>query len=277
MPAGQLTYVFRSHKKLGGEFGRIAREISAKARGLEEPPLGAVEDAVHDGRVLIKRLRALLWFAKPILPKSVRLRAKERLRKSSGLLSGQRDFAVARETLKALDSDQTKYQGKPGLTKIIGKAGGPEMSIKKQRETLKKAMILLRRCAENVGRNVRSYGQWPSPNERVTEALHNMKNARAKAWSSKKDRDFHQWRKMAKRFFYLLELTSPDPDFHLEKATSQADQLQDILGQHHDVAVLEATITERKTDSAGNAELLKLLRERKAHLAKMAHRLRVRI
>jgi hypothetical protein len=67
MASPPLPYTFRPHEKLSHGFVRVLRAISIRARGLTRRSRQPTDESIHEGRLLIKRLRALLWFARPAL------------------------------------------------------------------------------------------------------------------------------------------------------------------------------------------------------------------
>src|ERR1700677_3197456 len=77
--------------------GEMARELQALHTAIKPHPSG---DSLHACRTLIKRLRALAWFAKPALPTLTQAMAKKYLREAAGLLAPERDAAVIRAVLQ---------------------------------------------------------------------------------------------------------------------------------------------------------------------------------
>jgi CHAD domain-containing protein len=273
MSTAPLTYTFQPHKKLSREFVRITREISSRADSLSQRRRDPVEDAVHDGRVLMKRLRALLWFAKPALSPSALERVKAQLRKGSGLLADQRDTAVTRKTLLKLEKKESTTQGKADLAQLKRDMVGAEPSAKEQWQALGKAMAILSECVGLIKRAGRSKTEWSSPKKRVKKAFRATEGAKKKARLTKSDTDFHEWRKKAKRLFYLLELTSADPGRQEKRILKRADKLQDTLGDYHDAAMVEDRIRGKHFSHSSANRVLKLLRRRKTNLRKKARKI----
>jgi CHAD domain-containing protein len=274
MSIAPLNYAFRSHEKIRDGIVRILAGISLRAANLSERSHGSVEVVVHEGRVLMKRLRALLWFARPVLTPSTHREAKACLRRASGLLAAQRDLAVTRGTLKKLAK---KRSGKCDwflVTEIIRKVAGDdgEASEKEQRRTLRKAMGIVRRTISDVTRNAKSRIAWAPPEKRMGKAFHAVKKAAKKARRTGSDTDFHTWRKKAKRLFYLLELTEPKPGRHRTRLLKRTDKLQDKLGEYHDAFMVEDRIRRKRLPPSAAKRVLHLLAKRKARLEKEARK-----
>src|SRR5471032_1847617 len=88
------------HKKSADSFARILRRIAAHARSLSGDGRFSAEEVIHEVRLLIKRVRALLWFARPSLARTIEAEARTQLRKASELLAGQRDIKAAQTTFE---------------------------------------------------------------------------------------------------------------------------------------------------------------------------------
>src|SRR5471032_2534295 len=108
MPPRPLTYVLPPREKTSRGFVRVLRAISVRAQGLERRSREPVADSIHELRLLIKRARALLWFARPVLDKSAYARARTRLRRAAQILAGQRDRAATQSTLEELTRKAAK-------------------------------------------------------------------------------------------------------------------------------------------------------------------------
>jgi CHAD domain-containing protein len=91
------------------------------------------------------------------------------------------------------------------------------------------------------------------------------------AWAEPTDTAMHEWRKRVKYHWYhvrLLEEINPEMMLPREQA---ADELGDLLGDHHDLAVLEARLAEVELGPGTDMEAFRgLLRQRKAELAEAA-------
>ncbi len=63
----RVHFVFDSHKEMRGEVTRILGQISDRANFLARKSQVPGDGEVHEVRLLIKRLRARLWFSRPAL------------------------------------------------------------------------------------------------------------------------------------------------------------------------------------------------------------------
>jgi len=275
-----LSYALHSDEKISHGFFRVLGELCAHAEALAAPRQ-PMTNSIHDGRVLIKRTRALLWFARPALDKVAYTQAKGELRRAAQLLSSQRDIEVTQTTLKTLAQKSSQRNKKAALhatlkvvdTKLPRSAREREWS----RSNLQSALKAIGRVATLVKRSTAKTAKWPSASKRVKKAFHATRQAEKRAVQSKKDVDFHTWRKKAKRLFYELELTRTEEAKHKRRAVEVADKLQEKLGAQQDCVVVEERIRTTPPPSIKAPVVKKILRKRKKQLRKKSRKIARRL
>jgi CHAD domain-containing protein len=273
MPTPSMTCAFGAHEKTKKGFARMLGEIAALGQVLARPSREPVGELIHDGRVLIKRARALLWFARPALSPAAHTRARARLRKAAGFMAEQRDFMVTQATLEDLASKAAPdSRDRAALEEIIQHLLrlSPEEPEKKLRQSLRKAMGILHKSANDLKRSAARGDGWPSPCNRVEKALRGLRRAGKRARMTDSDIDFHEWRKKAKRLFYLLELAEAGLGRRMARARKRVEKLQDTLGAYHDGVVVEDRLLRMVPLSIAARRVLRLLKRRKARLRKKA-------
>jgi CHAD domain-containing protein len=281
MPLPPLTYAFQPKEEIREGFVRMLGEITKRARALARLSSGPMEEPIHDGRLLIKRLRALLWFVRPALNEDVLSQAKMELKNAAGILGGHRDLAVARATLKKLTKEASTVREREALkqtSRQLGvERGKPEVTDKQLRLSLKKAMAIVGHTGLNLKQNVARDRCWPSARERVDTASRAQIKAAKKAQRSGEDEAFHEWRKKAKRLFYQLELTQSNRGKTMSAAMKTVEKLQAKLGEYHDDVVVEGRLRAAVPPSPSAKCVLKSLGQQKAHLRKKARKIARRV
>jgi CHAD domain-containing protein len=269
-----LKYAFSRDEAVGHGFNRILAQIGNRFRYIAGHASPAPNDQVHDARVLVKRLRALLWFVHSLLAKSVYERAKSRLRRASGLLSAQRDVEVTRQILAQLAKKSRVANGKvfKAAANDAGNSGVSSDTDRSAREaSLTKAMSIVCFAVEELKRKAGPMKEvGPDSGKRVAKAREKMIEAEHAAHKTGKDSDFHAWRKAAKRLVYVIELSGGAPKSGRRKRLKRIDKLQDRLGAYHDLVVAQERLR-RRTEFDPLA--LGLLKERKARLRRKAEKL----
>jgi len=273
MPTPPLAYAFQPQEKIRDGFVRVLRKISARGLSLtysHEP----TDELIHEGRLLIKRARALLWFARPALALSTYARARARLRTAAGLLADQRDLAVTQATLEQLAREASNTRDRAALAQIfrsiVRNSPVGEAPKKTLRQALQKAVKVLLQSVDKIKRSATDRAAWPSPSERMAEAFRAMREAGKKARHTGKDTDFHEWRKKSKRLLYQLELTRSEPGRRMARAMKRIEKLQDNLGAYHDAVVVEDRLRRMLPFPSSARRVLCLLEKRKTRLRKKA-------
>jgi CHAD domain-containing protein len=241
MPEISFPYAFSPKGKTGGEFGRVIRQISARLEKLRQAKPGDDTETVHEIRTTIKLLRALLWFAQPVLPPTTLAHARNGLQNAARLLAARRNLTAMQSTLRNL-AEET---GAPQEHDVIRQTGDllaahapkttPRTMARQRNEAIarvqKTIRLLINAAAAGSG--------WKSPKKRLRKARAAADRAQERAEDEPTPARFHEWRKKAKRLLYLLLLFHPDPQGKEKRDIAAVDELQHDLGDHHDAVILQ--------------------------------------
>jgi CHAD domain-containing protein len=218
-------------------------------------------DDVHDARKRIKKTRALLRLARPVMTEKAFRRRNHALRDAGRTLSGARDTEVLAETVSDLAE---RYPGRAPY--------GPVH------------VILADRTAEpgagaGVDHLVRA--RWTLDGldtDMLAAAFTRTYRDGRKAFAKEPTTEnLHDWRKRVKDLWYqqqLLEETWPSV---MKAQAKEAKKLSKILGEDHDLAVLAETL---RTDPelAAHAEAFEaVIAARRKRLLKRARKLGRRV
>jgi CHAD domain-containing protein len=266
------------HKQSADSFARVLRRIATHAQSLSGDARVSTEEAIHEVRLLIKRVRALLWFARPSLARTVETEARAQLRKAARLLAGHRDIKAAQSTfekmLKEVDSDRARKAVETTSRAILSRNGAPGEN---SRQAIEKAVKVLCTELEDFAQAVERSAKWPSATKRTEKAFRAMRKTGKKAQRTWSDTDFHAWRKKAKRLLYLLELRDGDPTSREKRLLESVDKLQSTLGDDHDCVVAAQQLPAPPDARAEARAVSKLLGERQRRLRKKSRHLARRI
>jgi CHAD domain-containing protein len=272
-------FQLRPGEELRNGLVRIVALIGNKAEILPGFRAGNGEAPIHEARLLVKLLRALVWMARPALEKSASHLIRKHLRSAAACLADSRDAAVLTSTLSNLSRQASGSRSQAGyaLAKevLAAKLTAPgEASVRRKLAVtarhLAQASLLFQRGAETTPR------PWPSMLKRERVAARSCDKAMKRALSTCRAGDFHEWRKTAKRFLFLLRVTETAPGPARRKEVDLFDQLQSKLGDHHDLVVLEghfrkSALLSKRRHAARN--VLGHIRRRKAVLEKQTEHL----
>ena len=271
MTADSATFAFRPHEKIHEGYIRVLRKISSMAEARGKNSKVPVTESIHDVRVFIKRLRALLWFALPALPEGVEKQVRELLRTAARSLAGQRDLAVTQTTLEKLA--RTKKPGKRVAVARVARhlsLAADETAEKAQRNQTRKAAGILGVAIRKIIAHIGDDAKWPVTSEQMKKAVQATHMAGKKALRTKTDIAFHAWRKKAKRLLYLTELTGSHDRVITQK---RLNKLQQYLGDDHDCVMATKRLQAAPVPGSDRRRVAKLLLQREARLRKKARKI----
>jgi CHAD domain-containing protein len=266
------------HKQSADSFARILRRIAARAQSLSGDMRFSAEDAIHEVRLLIKRVRALLWFARPSVARTIEAEARTQLRKAAQLLAGQRDVKAAQATFEKMLDEIDSTSERDAVEKVsqsLNHRNGERDD--KARNNIEKAVKLLCDELDDFAQAVERSGKWPSATKRTEKAFRVMRKSGKKAERTQADADFHAWRKKTKRLLYLLEMQDGEGSRRQKQLLERVYKLQSTLGDDHDCVVTAQQLPAPTDCTAVARAVTKLLDERRHRLRKKSIKLARRI
>jgi CHAD domain-containing protein len=242
------------------------------------------EKRVHEARKALKRLRALLRLLQDELGQQTYERESALLRETGRTLARARDAAVLLSTLDGLIARRPR--------KLASRGGVLRLRARLARERDGAAELALADAAARAGavaelRAMRvRVGDWRLPEgaggraiEPALEGLYGkgrkrMRRAARAKGEARRMRTLHEWRKRVKDLRYVAEMLGAG------KVAGRADDLGELLGEEHDLAVLAQRVSgEAAAGGASGAPgrptrrlLLKLIAKRRRRLRKRALR-----
>jgi CHAD domain-containing protein len=233
----------------------LLEEARLAADGLA---VGAGEEALHDFRVALRRLRSALRAFRPWLAGAVRRKDERRLRRMARSTSAQRDAEVQLAWLAARRGALAASRLRAGLDLAVARLEerarrGPEGTRVADR---------YRRAAGRLARRLRTRGGGAEadagkPFGRVLASLVRDEVAalreRMGAIGSAADEEaVHRARIEGKRLRYLLEPLRGCGPADATEAVGRLKRLQDVLGELHDAHVLAAELREALVEAAAD-------------------------
>jgi CHAD domain-containing protein len=214
--------------------GRIEHAIDELRGGTDSTP----EEAVHEARKDMKKLRALLRLARGELGKDVFARENACLRDAARELAGTRDSDVMLETLEALELPAGLGSELREAIQAARTAAGAD-----EREAAARTAVAMLKEAR------RRVADWPLERDSfdaVADGLDRGYRRGRRAFRTALDEPsaeaLHEWRKRVKDLWYhhtlLRELWPPV----MSAVGDEAHELSDRLGDDHDLVVLAAWV-----------------------------------
>lgn len=237
-----MTLKLRDLAEPGGSLKKVLLNLVRSLRGNLQKLPDSSDHRIHEIRVCAKKLRSLLRLAAPVVEEAEAKRIVRRLRKLKDAYAGFRDADVMRARLGdlwppaeaeeirrrlGLPDESAAHSVKTAAAATIRQAGKFEKAI----AALDLEQLSLAQMRKNL--------------------LKTYRRARRLMRSCRKDRRdalMHEWRKRVKDYYYQASALSALP--LLAKAVRPADNLAEILGEYHDLAMLAARAAERDAESA---------------------------
>ncbi|GGY66868.1 CHAD domain-containing protein [Marinobacter zhanjiangensis] len=239
-----MSYKLKRSKTIQQNIRRIGRDQIDKAiADIDDASLDRHE-AIHQVRKRCKKLRALVRLVRPALGKTYQ-RENARFRDIARSLSGIRDEQSMVEALKRLQArlgDRERARFDPVLGKLRKKRDAAAASSTQSPEAL------LAEARRSLGVARRAVDGWRLDADGFQavqgfgKTYQRGRKAARRAFETGAASDFHQWRKRVKYHTHHLQLLRPLWPRVNKAWRSESKDLADILGNDHDLSLLDALL-----------------------------------
>jgi CHAD domain-containing protein len=248
-------------------------EIEAARQELMGPRLPS-DAAIHHARQSVKRARATLRLLRASIGSRAYRRADKALQAAAAPLRAVRDAMVVLDILEDLRRRRSAIRTS---TTSFGRA-------EQQRLAARYAALHVTLDVSASVRDLAAMVEYARlltvTGHGLTDALVGARRTYAKGRTAfvtvrrhPSDDDFHAWRKQAKYLFYQLQLLRNHNRVCIGMALRQAQRLSDLLGDYHDLTVLQEQIRKKREKvltKAGSATLSATIGSRLAKLRKQS-------
>jgi len=241
---------------------RIAREeLASAAAGLRQASARTRDDAIHDARKSIKKVRAILRLVRGELGRTYALENR-RLRDVARGLSVYRDATVTIETIDHL-RDRPGGNGAAGRFARSLAAMRRELVERRRNEQRAERMTAaMRRAADALAAAAARVSRWRLVMDGPMALLPGLERAYRRGRAAMADARrranpeyCHEWRKRVKDHWYHLRLLEDRWDAVARAREESLKDLETWLGEHHNLEVLSArlaaaAVNQRQPDEA---------------------------
>jgi CHAD domain-containing protein len=273
-----MAYRVELSEPLDDSLRRLARERIEKAvEQLDEHLAADPQTAIHEARKDVKKARALLrLFRRPLVGSAYR-RENRALRNAGRELSVLRDAHVLRHTIDAVAERFAGRLPAGAFDALRARLGAGEIPAEEVAQAVDAARGRLARSLVRVDR-WDAHGADPvALRKALGRTYARGARAMARAARERSDEALHEWRKRVKDLRYQQQLIRPAwPDL-LAAQAGAAKQLGELLGDDHDLAVLEQRSRAAAGDIAQLDDVLELVAHRRRELQEEAFRLGRRV
>lgn len=243
-----MAYELKVNERFSSGIKRIALEQIDKALDNLKPAVRSKDNAVHDARVCVKKIRALLRLVKDSLGDKIYKAEDREYRDTARLLSTVRDSAAMLETVDQLTehfSDQLSRDAfasvRSGLTR-------------KNKARIEDRNAAMRRAATSLRRARRRVKAWPDAGHRTSIAkglkrvVSSGRSSFARAYDKPAVETFHEWRKHVKDMLYQLRILTPLWPAAMKASAEELKTLGNYLSEDHDLAILRKRALKQRED-----------------------------
>lgn len=238
------TYRLKPDESAADGLRRVARGRAEKAAARLRAATGEDRaDAIHGARKDLKKIRAVLRLARADLGEEAFRAENRRFRDAGRLLSASRDAEVKLETLEGLEQ---RFGGElppapaPAWREAleadrdeVGGGGADELDAN------------ISEAVEQIGIGAARISDWQLDSDSwglieagLDRTYRDGREALRKASHRRDAGSVHEFRKRAKDLWYELRLLAGSWPGLLDESAAQAHELSELIGDHHDLAVL---------------------------------------
>lgn len=247
------SYGLKRKENAGEGIRRIALGRAERALDrLAGAEAGGMAESIHGARKDLKKLRAVLRLSRRALGDKPFRSENRRYRDAGRLLSSSRDAEVKLETVLALrhrfdsafPSDAAvAWEGalERERDELAGGEGG-------DRQPIEQAMEMVEEGRERVLAWQLTKDSWQLVGPGLTKSYRLGRQGLNRTLAEPSAESVHEWRKRSKDLWYQLRIVREAwPDL-LEPTVDQAHGLADLLGDHHDLAILREDLDGREIE-----------------------------
>lgn len=257
-----MAYELTAGESVAEGFARSSREqLDRATRALREELADDPVEAIHAARKAIKKERALLRLARGALPGKQRRSANARLRAAARRLSSARDAEVM---IQSLDGLAERFAGQlpentfTAVRERLERDRESPGALEAQVEAALRDVRAVRLASE--GWKLKTDG-WGALEPGLVRSYREGRRASRRAQKNPTLETRHAWRKRVKDGWYELRLLAPVCGPTVRGQSEEADQLAELLGAEHDLALLNAKLRQIAPEVAVDTDAVVALAE----------------
>ena len=225
---------------------------------------GERDKHIHEARKATKRLRALVRLVRRDLGDEVYALENQCYRGAGQRLSGLRDATVLVETLdrlvESLGKDVPKSRFARVRTWLVERRDRAYSQVDSNNRAVQEVIADLAQARERLEHwNLQRRG-WGGVRVGMQRMYAQGRRDFAAAYVLPSDEAFHDWRKQVKYLWYHTQILENIWPSVMQSIAEELDQLGELLGQDHDLAVLHTTVLTEFPRAGATATLLALER-----------------
>jgi CHAD domain-containing protein len=229
-----MAYEIDLHRTVSRSLRRTHRKTLEKTRRI----LAGADPEVHDARTSVKRARTLLRLMRHDVGNALFGEENGALREAGRALSALRDAAVQVQALDGLlqRGSEEDRAALAALRAVL--LARRDRRLERSGEPLAEAARAVD-CARDRAAAVQpAHRGWKALARGLDRAYRRARDRAACAFATERDEDYHALRKAVKDLTYQARFLRPIDEPAQRAEGARWTQLGDLLGDHHDLAVL---------------------------------------
>jgi CHAD domain-containing protein len=273
-----MSFKLKPNESLRKGLRRIIRkQIDGALKVLTAARRKARDEAVHEARKSIKKVRAVLRLIRPEIGSGTYRKANTALRDTARPLTEVRDAKILIETTTNLAEHFKDRVAGRTFTALHDALRTEARAVRKRVLNQGHAFANVKRALRAAQSHVEEWthvpNKWSSIGDGLCDTYDRASDAFNLAADDPQIEKLHEWRKQAKYLRYQLEILRPLWPERIEELANEADSMAELLGSDHDLALLRQTLTgdrERFGDATDVELLLALIEHRQTELRQQA-------
>ena len=250
-----MPYHFITGESAQKAVRRIAHEQLGRAMANLDPSSANSDEAIHEARKSLKRLRALVRLVRGELGDEVYRRHNECMRDAARELAGLRDAAALREALEELlawlgtRAPKSRFESVETwlATRHASHFDGSGDQLERLTSDVRRRLQVL---DAEVDDWPRQHDGWKTLSAGLRRVFQGGRKEYAEMLWHPTDEALHCWRKRVKYLRYHHQRLQPIWPEIMDAAIDQADELGELLGKDHDLAILAEAAASGGRDAA---------------------------
>lgn len=275
-----MGFRLKSGQSVSNEIRRIVLQQLDRATS-ELTSIGDPEsdEAIHDARRRVKKIRAIIRLVRPVLDKEHR--ADPALRQVSKLLAPVADGQGVIDTLNQM-SKRYRRELPPKMAEAIRSDlvdRGRRIDTQASKEgVLEKAQMTLRAERQRVKKWKISADGFRAVAPGLKASVRRARGAMVDAWLHPTASHHHTWRRHVKNHWFHVRLLGARCGYRLQSYQRQLEALDGILGEYHNLVLLhEVLVSDTALQRVEVARCLSIVERYQRALRRNAHVLGIRI
>jgi CHAD domain-containing protein len=271
-----MSFRWKARKSSRSNLRRLARNQLLAAIDELGAPFADRADAIHEARLHLKKLRALVRLAREAAPDACK-RENAALRDIARAVSTQRDRQAMIDALDKLVRHAEREWGETDKQLFaFRKLRSHFMEAQQQESDGTNFEQLVRSVIEQLRQAVGRVDEWTSAarNDRIVyegfaESYRRGRRALRAVLAAATAENLHEWRKQIKYHRYQVRLFQDAWPGLLEAHYEELKRLSDLLGDDHDLVVLEQSLSTAhapELETAALDEVEQLIHRRRCEL-----------